>query len=266
MSAALSTLRRRRTVGRAAGLCLGLALLFLLDGMTGGLRDDLSLLRGLPGEALAVSAAAPMAVERPEQIAVEARPGFTVAVEQMTQGYVLGGRLFTGTVRPEPGTPAGDYPLVFAYPPDDKGVVHRTAFTVRVYADAAARRRESRYFSERLLAVPPFPAAGVLTALGLAGLAAVFLLSTRLEAELARERMSEVRKLWRRPEGLELEFGLGSRHGLARGDSVLVLGEDLRPLGRATVTEVREDEAKAASAGIAGAGHGSIVSLAVPVS
>lgn len=259
MSAVLSIIRRRRMIGRTAGLCLALALLLLFDGMTGGLRDDPSLLRGLPGDELAVSASAPMSVEHPEQIAVEAPPGFAVAVDKMAQGYIMGGRLFTGTVRPAPSTPSGDYPLVFVYPPDDQGQVHRTAFTVRVYADAGAMRRESRYLSERFLAVPPFPPAGVLVVLGAVGLLVVFVLSNRLEARLAAERMSEIHKLRRNPQGLELEFGLGSRHGLAQGDSVLVLSDDLRLLGHAVVTEVKEEEATATAEPIPGAGHTSIV-------
>ncbi|MES9997203.1 hypothetical protein [Desulfovibrio aminophilus] len=262
MSAANRTLWLRRLVGRTGGVLLALALLVAVDGLTSGLRVESGVFRCLAGQNLPISANVPMFVDTPDKIMAEAdAPGISLRVDQVMPGYWMGGRLFAGAVQTEPGLAAGDHALVLSFPPDDTGKINTLSYTVRVYPNEAALQAGSPYFTERLLGVTAYPLAGSVAALGLACFGLVFLLSMRLERQLAEEGMAEVFKFKRLPEGLELEFGLGSRHGLAPGIEVELLGADMRALGPATVTEVRETAAVAKADLLEGAGPDCFVSV-----
>ncbi len=262
MSAAASILGLRRQVGRVGGVLLALALLLLLDGMSSGLRQDAGTFRCLPGQSAAISANVPVYVDSPDKVMVQsAGPGIRLRVDQVMPGYWMGGRLFAGAIEVGPQAAPGDQPLVLTFPPDDKGKVYTLAYTVRVYADAAAMRADSPYYTERILGIPPYLPAGILAGLGLVCLGLVFFLSVRLESRLAAEGMAEVYKFRRLPEGLELEFALGLRHGLNPGDQVRVLAANLLDVGPATVVEVRENAATASASPLLQAGPDSFVRL-----
>ena len=262
MSAVARTLGLRRQVGRVGGVFLALALALLLDGMSAGLRKHPDTFRALPGESVAISANVPMFVDTPEKILVQsAPPGVRLRVDQVMAGYWMGGRLFAGAVEVGPGARPGDQPLVLSFPPDETGKVYTLTYTVRVYADAAAMRADSPYFTERWLGSAPYPLAGTLAGLGLACLGLDFLLSMRLESQLAAEGMAEIYKFKRLPGVLELEFGLGGRHGLTPGDQIQVLAANLLWVGPATVVEVRENAAMATASPLLNVGPDSFVRL-----
>lgn len=265
MSSAARTLGLRRQVGRVGGVFLALALLLLLDGMSAGLRLDSGLFRCLPGESVAISANVPMHADTPNKVLLQSSaPGIGLRVNQVMAGYWMGGRLFSGTVEIGPETAPGDHRLVLSFPPDETGKVHILTYTVRVYADKAAMLADSPYYSERWLGTSPYPLAGGLAGLGLACLGLVFLLSLRLESQLADEGMAEIYKFKRLPENLELEFALGGRHGLAPGDQIQVLAANLLCVGPATVVEVRENAATATASPLLNVGPDSFVRLGPP--
>ena len=262
MSAAAQTLGLRRQLGRVGGIFLALAMLLLLDGMSSGLRRHPDTFRALPGESVGISANVPMFVDTPDKILVQSAPrGVSLRVDQVMPGYWMGGRLFAGAVEVGPEAQPGDQPLVLSFPPDETGKVYTLSYTVRVYADAAAMRADSPYYSERWLGYAPYPLAGILAGMGLACLGLVFLLSLRLEAQLTAAGMAEVYKFRRKPEVLELEFGLGGRHGLTPGDQIQVLAANLLCVGPATVTEVREGAATATASPLLNVGPDSFVRL-----
>lgn len=262
MSRAARTLALRKRVGLAGGLLMALALLFALDGLTSGLRMERGVFSCLAGQSLPISANVPMYVDSPDKVYVQsAPPGVRLRVDQVMPGYMMGGRLFAGAVETEPGLAAGDHALVLSFPPDDTGKINTLSYTVRIYPDAVALRAGSPYFTERLLGVTAYPLAGGMAVLGLACFGLVFLLSISLERRLAEEGMAEVFKFKRLPEGLEFEFGLGSRHGLAPGAEVELLGADMRALGPATVTEVRATAAVAKAGLLEGASPDCFVSV-----
>lgn len=262
MSAVNRTLELRRLVGRVGGLLLAVALVVSLDGLTSGLRVERDVFRCLAGQEMPISANVPMFVDQPDMIQAEAGlPGIRLRVDQVMPGYWMGGRLFAGAVETDPGVAPGDHPLVLRFPPDEAGTVNSLRYVVRVYPDAAAMRATSPYFTERLVGVTAYPLAAGLAGLGLACFGLVFLLSMRLERQLAGEGIAEVFKFKRLPEGLELEFGLGRRHGVAPGAEVELLGADMRALGPATVTEVRESASVATAGPLEGASPECFVSL-----
>lgn len=262
MNSAARTLGLRRQLGRVGGMLLALAMLLLLDGMSAGLRKHPDTFRALPGESVAISANVPMFVDAPDKILVQSAPrGVSLRVDQVMAGYWMGGRLFAGAVEVGPEARPGDQPLVLSFPPDETGKVYTLSYTVRVYADVAAMRADSPYFTERWRGSAPYSLAGILAGLGLACLGLVFLLSQRLESQLADGGMAEIYKSKRLPEGLELEFGLGGRHGLTPGDQIQVLAANLLCVGPATVTEVRENAATAKASPLLNVGPDSFVRL-----
>ncbi|WP_449243346.1 hypothetical protein [Desulfovibrio sp.] len=262
MSRAARTLALRKRVGLAGGLLMAVALVVSLDGLTSGLRVERDVFRCLAGQEMPISANVPMYVDSPDKVYVQSAPsGVRLRVDQVMPGYMMGGRLFAGAVETEPGLAAGNHSLVLSFPPDDTGKVNTLSYTVRVYPSAAAMRATSPYFTERLAGVTAYPLAAGLAGLGLACFGLVFLLSMSLERQLAGEGIAEVFKFKRLPEGLELEFGLGRRHGLAPGAEVELLGSDMRALGPATVTEVRESASVATAGPLEGASPECFVSL-----
>ncbi len=239
---------RRRLAGRIGCLCLALAFLMVLDGLIGSRGQYDTTLRGMPGETVNLSGSAPPQLESLDRIGLEPPPtGVDFRLTNVTAGYWMGGKVWTAEARIATDARPGDYPLTLSFPLDD-GTAHRSAYTVRVMADAAQMRRESSYVTLRHIGLHPFWGAGFLGALGLAGLGLTFLLSNAIEALLEQRRMAEVYRFSRDEQGFEMTFGLGREHGLTPGGRVLLVDESMNPVAAAVVETVGQGRATARAA------------------
>jgi hypothetical protein len=163
-------------------------------------------------------------------------------IERFQPGFWLGGNMWVGAISAAPDANPGTYDLrVFA--------PHRTppmaAFQTIVYPDYAALRRSFLSVMRRHFDIVPGTVALVcLPALGLM-LGFFFLLGRRIERLLANQGRAEVFLTKTTPDGIELYFGLGRRHGAAPGMRVDICAENGQPICAAVLRQVDTDNAMA---------------------
>jgi hypothetical protein len=144
----------------------------------------------------------------------------------------LSGRLWRAELTADGGSPPGDYP-VRVY---QRGVgpdPDIPPLTVRVFADAAALRASQASFFRRLLGVAPGTAAGVLLPVVLFLFYGIWRAADGDLEGLQAQGYGPIYKMAHRKTVWEISYGLGTAHGLRRGDRLDLVDGRRRPTGYA---------------------------------
>nr|NJM02349.1 hypothetical protein [Desulfobacula sp.] len=142
-------------------------------------------------------------------------------------GYFLGVEMWRGELQAGPDLKPGRYHLRLIPPdlpeikPDDRQKLESLlSYTVNVYADAGAQRQGSLSLINRYAGVSPwFTALGFFLAALSTG-AWIFVISGKIEDEMAKQGFAEIYRVSKNSGGLEVFFGLGKRHGLEPGEKI----------------------------------------------
>lgn len=185
--------RLQRTSGRVAMLLLVLASILLFDGLRSGIfgTGDVRL---IPGETYIISGPLPPKTERVEDFVIDGAPadGFLRLIpDGIFTGYWFGGGMWRGRIITDSHPRPGEFVLKVR---DKFGEKQNPAlvFSVRVYADAEARRFDSPSATMRWTGVEPFPLAAVFGLLGILFGGINFLLGRKWTLILTKHGYGEV--------------------------------------------------------------------------
>lgn len=218
----------RNLVARLGAACLFLVLACLLDGTQAGGRKDPSISELLPGQSLKISGNMPRDTEKLEHLRITAsKPELGLKLEETYSGFWLGGQLWRAEVSVPASLAPGDYSVALSARNETSPKLTQN-FTLRVFPDQRALDQASLSLSTRTLGVSPFVLATGLLPLGVAFGVISTLLSRRLAAMLHAEGLGQVVRVQKTDDGLLASFTLGSRDGLAQGDTVEFLAQDGR--------------------------------------
>lgn len=156
----------------------------------------------------------------------------------------LQGRIWRGEVSVAAGTGSGQYPLRIM-PRGGNPKEDATFYTLRLFPDEKALRRDLPSFCERELGIRPFWAFLALLPLGLGCLGLSFLVSGREDARRQALGLGSIYKLARRKHAWEVIFGLGSRHGVRTGDRLLLLDAAHKVVGDLVAAKVGPESTQA---------------------
>lgn len=254
--------RIRKHLGRVGALIFVLFFVALLDSCVVRFREPLFTVHLLPGGSEPVDGRVDEELKDLSLLRVETSgKGVQLKIERFQTGHWLGGNMWTGAVSAATDAAAGDYDLR-VYAPNQPPDAPVAAFRAVVYADYAALRESFLSVIRRVFDVAPGMVALIcVPALGLV-LGLVYLLGRGEERLLARQGRAEVFLLKPVPDGVEVYFGLGERHGVAPGMSVGISSQNGQPICRAVVRKVDADNAMAlAVEGAERLRKGSLVSL-----
>lgn len=239
--------RARKFLGWAGALIFMAFFGSMLDSCVARFRAPLFTVHLLPGGSEPVEGPADHELKDLSLLRVESSNGSVqLKIERFQPGFWLGGNIWVGTVSAAPDAGAGSYDLR-VFDPDQPPETPVAAFRAVVYPDYAALRESSFSVIRRAFdASPGMVALACIPALGLAmGLG--FLLSRRVDRLLAHQGKAEVFLVKKAPGGMEIYFGLGSRHGVEPGMSVRVCSENGQIICDAEVQRVDAGNAMALS-------------------
>jgi len=228
----------------AAALCL-CALLALVDGLAVKFRTRPNELDLLPGSSAKVTGPLPAEVTGLEQLRGESDSGgLRLSFSRVQRGFWLGGNLWRGEIEVRPDAAAGVHTLSLRRlegdSPQTLGV-----FRVVVHPDPRSLRLSSKSLIRRHLGWSPFVAAAALVPPSALLFAAVYFLSRRREEFLAEMGQAEIYRCKSGEEGVEVAFGLGTRHGIRAGSTLTLLDEAGQDLGTLEVFQVFPNDALA---------------------
>jgi hypothetical protein len=215
-------LRLRGLVGWLATLlCLG-ALLSLADSFVDSFRTGPDTFSMLVGGQESLSGPMPKGADKAESLTIAIdRPGLRLDVTTEAQGFWFGNRMWQGKAQAPPDATPGTFIATLRGPADPPDKPAQT-FTLHVYADQRSLDAAAYSRIRRWLGMPPMLLAAICIVLALIPGTCVFFLSRKVEALREREGRAEIYKLKKTPEGLQVTFGLGAKHGLREGEAMTV--------------------------------------------
>lgn len=152
--------------------------------------------------------------------------------EKLFSGYWLGEGMWRGEIKTDYSLLPGKYQIKIIFndisniKPDDRIKVEKlSTYTVNVYSDAKALRQSSLSFIKRFTGISPWSIAIVFFPIVLISGALVFVISGRIDTDMAQHGFAEVYRVSRHENGLEIFFGLGKNHGLAVGEKMYLFNE-----------------------------------------
>lgn len=156
----------------------------------------------------------------------------------------LKGKLWRGTLHVDVDAQPGTYALSILPVAAAKGALP-PAMRLTVFADSADLRASYYCVSRRFLGVSPFVPAGLILLVALYGLVRSFIDAGKREARLQAQGLGTIYKLAKRKTCWELMFGLGERHGVKAGDTLLLLDPAYQTVGEVVVEAVGPETAEA---------------------
>lgn len=147
-------------------------------------------------------------------------------------GFWLGEGMWRATLYARPGMEQGGQTLKITYSDlsnlkegDRRKVEDLSTFRIQVYPDALSLRRHDASWVMRTLGVSPWLLSMVFF-IGLIVLGAVsFVVSCRVDDYLALEGKAEIYRVKPEANGLDIFFGLGEKHGLSKGERMMLFSD-----------------------------------------
>jgi hypothetical protein len=218
----------------AAAFCV-IAFLVLIDGLLVHFREPANLVKVLPGANVQINGELTDEAHHVQDLTfVSSSDQLTVTFEAIHKGYFLGGDMWRGRLIVGPGISPGEYSLS-VLPKRTVSPRKAPAFRIKVFPDALSLQKSSTSLVRRTFGVSAFVVAagclpGILLAFG-----AVFFLSGKRDDLLAATGQAEVYRVTRGEGGWEIQFALGTAHGISPGARVAIYDEEGQQVGTGTV-------------------------------
>jgi hypothetical protein len=153
----------------------------------------------------------------------------------------LEGRIWHGLLQIESSALPGEFGFnVFAS--DNPPVsAESSAYRVIIYPDLETYRRSFFCLSKRWLGINPWWLSLLFLPVSILFFIAVFRATAIEDAKLQANGIGPIYKLAKRKEHWEVIFGLGHRHGVQPGDTLLILDPKRQPAGQLPVEQVHAD-------------------------
>ncbi|MBF0376348.1 MAG: hypothetical protein HQK72_02590 [Desulfamplus sp.] len=172
--------------------------------------------------------------------------------EKLFSGYWLGEGMWRGEIKTDYSLLPGKYQIKIIFndtsniKPDDRIKVEKlSTYTVNVYSDAKALRQGSLSFIKRFTGISPWSIAIAFFPIVLISGALVFVMSGRIDTDMAQHGFAEVYRVSRHENGLEIFFGLGKKHGLEAGEKMNLFNESGDILAEIVVDNIGKETSSA---------------------
>ena len=233
----------RKWLGRACALFFLLASLAIIDGLVAKFREPVNVLNVLKGDEVDIDGPIPEQVKSTDALTYASdSKDLAVTFRVIHPGYFMGGNMWRGSLTVGSNLAPGKY-TVTVKPKADPAVKPGYQFRVVVYPDAASQRLAFQSGIKRQTGLSPYLVAAACVPLILISLAAVYLMSQRIESLQAQEGRAEVYRVTWNEGQYQVTFGLGTEHGVNPGDLVTLFDPEGTYVGTVTVQEASAQDA-----------------------
>jgi hypothetical protein len=153
----------------------------------------------------------------------------------------LEGRIWRGLLQTELSALPGDFGFNVFAPENPSTSAESAAYRVIIYPDLNAYRGSFFSVSKRWLGINPWWISLVFLPVSILFFIAVFRATAIEDAKLQADGIGPIYKLAKCKEHWEVIFGLGHRHGVQPGDTLLILDPKRQPAGELPVEQVHAD-------------------------
>lgn len=199
------------------------ALAALVDAMVGGLAGNSGIIELIPGERFQISGPMPPKTENLADFVIEGQPedgSVQLIPEAIFSGYWFGGSMWRGTIEAIE-QPRADTVVIRVKDRFGEKQNPALVFTVKVYADAAIKQRNSPSWLMRHSGIDPYYFAIVFFLGGIVSGAATYYCGRLWSAYLGQRMCGEIYILKKGEGGLEATCELASSLSLPCGDLVI---------------------------------------------
>ncbi len=247
-------------------------LISLADALISARRTPANHVNLLAGQSVELSGAVTGTARTARDLSVETDTDDLSLVFEDTlfKGFWFGTQMWHGRLSARDRIPAGTYALTIISrdlsgigPKDHDRAAALSAYSVQVHGSARALRQSRLSLIRKYAGISPWlPALGAfLTAVLLGG--AVYTASCKMEAQMALQGRAEIYRTRETPDGTQIFFGLGRRHGLKPGQPLSLLDKSGNVLA-VTAVDSPGEENSSAVAGISDIPPGCLVAMAGP--
>lgn len=174
---------------------------------------------------------------------VSSSPDITLAFQpEAFKGFWLGEDMWRATISAKAGMEPGLHTLKITYSDlsnikdkDRSAVDKLSSFQIRTYTDALSLRQDDVSLITRFLGISPWAVFAVFFPCVVLCGALVFFISSTLDVHMAAEGKAEVYRVSKHAERLEIFFGLGKKHGLEKGDWLMVFNDQGKGITRVQI-------------------------------
>lgn len=240
--------KRRKQVGRVTAFFLIILFIIFLDSCFSRIRQPINVLNVLPGTSTKMNGPLEEKVKSVRDLTYESSSELIqLSIEDIYLGFWLGGMEWRGLLTVSPHITPGDYHLT-VMPKIQTSPKPPLTFLIKVYQDELSLRKSSTSFIKRHSGISPWWVFAFFLSLTLLTVGIVLYLSTKIEHIMVKGGEAEV--YWVKPgvAGIEIAFGMGSKHGIQLGDKLVLLNEERKPVCTAVVQEVTEKNSLAIAA------------------
>jgi hypothetical protein len=244
----------RKWLGRGFILAALLLLFGVFDGLSSSLRKPETRLDILRGSSLEIIGKVLGNAASAKDLVVTSDSGELDMVldPDLFKGFWMGDLMWRGRLMAYSSLKPGTYSLsVQCRDPSGVKPEHRdkvrslSTYTVTVHGDEAALLSSQASLFLRWAGISPWWVAVVLLPVVLLSGMVIFLVSGRIDEAMAREGNAEVYRVRKGEDGLEIFFGLGSSHGLAKGEPLRLLDGSGRIVSETCAFAVGQDNSSA---------------------
>lgn len=220
---------KRMTLGRLCLIASFIALISVLDALTAAYRKPANDLDIITGHSFRITGNVYGNVKSALDIGVVSdSPELTLNFDKnIFSGYFLGVDMWRAELKAGFSLKPGRYHLKLIPPglPDIKPgdrlkLDARLSYTVNVYSDVNSRRQSSLSFINRFTGISPWFFAIGFFLIALSTGTWIFVISGKIDAEMAKQGFAEIYRVSKKEGGLEVFFGLGKLHGLESGEKI----------------------------------------------
>lgn len=227
-------MNNRMTLGRLCLLASLIALISVLDMLAASYRKPANDLDIITGRSFKITGNVYGNVKSAHDIAVVSdSPELTLNFDKdIFSGYFLGVQMWRAELNAGSSLRPGKYHLKLIPPElpeiksDDRQKLDALlSYTVNVHADIKSQRQGSLSLINRYTGVSPWFVAIAFFLMALSTGAWIFVISGKIDAEMARQGFAEIYRVSKKEGRLEVFFGLGQCHGLEAGEKMGLFNE-----------------------------------------
>ncbi|MBF0233730.1 MAG: hypothetical protein HQK65_11935 [Desulfamplus sp.] len=227
-------INNRVIFGRICVLAFLITLAGILDGLISSYRkpvNDIDIITERPMEIVGKVYGK---VTTPDDIIfISDSPNLTLLLDKdIFSSHWFGEDMWRGHLKANSSLRPGQYNIKIKFrdvsmiKPDDREKVEKLSeYRVNVYSDAKAMRQSDLSLIKRFTAISPWLIAIVFFPIVLISGGLIFIISGRVDTEMANNGLAEIYRVSKHDEGLEVFFGLGSTHGVEPGEKMHLFNE-----------------------------------------
>lgn len=228
-------MNNRMTLGRLCLLASFIALVSVLDMLAASYRKPVNDLDIITGRSFKITGNVYGDIKTAREIGVVSdSPELALDFDEtLFLGYWLGVKMWRAELKADSSLKPGRYTIKIFFPglsseikPKDRLKLEELlTYTVNVYGDVKAQRQGSLSLINRYTGVSPWFVAIAFFLLALSTGAWIFVISGKIDTEMAEMGFAEIYRVSKKEGRLEVFFGLGQRHGLEAGEKMGLFNE-----------------------------------------